>query len=338
MRLGRPSLRYLEQDCPGGRDEAGNCIGGGGGSEGLPWWLASLAMSDQHKDKPRVLAGSTGSEGEGVPPTASCPPGWTPATTPGATPGSCIDGAGHVVSPDAFFLAQTVDSSYSPAQWQAWINLGNYNPATHKFRSERTGPNGEVLDAWVDKPTDCPSGMTAAGASKCFDEGDPRLYGGVSGGAAAAPPPPDDQGKAQLEYTGDPLQDALYQFFNQRAGIFGKRNPYLLGASLRTGTEDLAAKPLGGGGIWWGDARSLSSALAPFTGTPTPPPNPFPVPKSTVAAPVPDVTGGSVTPPKTEASIGPLTSALLTSPSFGPTQKRSRARSPLEQALLGTGI
>lgn len=218
MKLGRPSLRIAEDPNPNSPDA--------GGTSG------------------------------GLAPTA-CPPGYTPATVAGATPGSCTDPAGHVVSPDAFYLEKNVDSRYSAAQWQTWINLGKYDPKTHMFRSERTGPNGEVLDAWVAKPVDCPDGMTAFGGGRCLDEGDPRLTGGSIGGPAPATgadglltshPTPEVNPKSDLQL-------ALEQQFLGRQGVFGQADTSNPAAGKST--KDLFAKPLTGGGLWWGDNKGM---------------------------------------------------------------------------------
>jgi len=238
-----------------------------------------------------------------------CPPGWTSATTPGATPGSCVDGAGHVVSPDAFFLAQTVDSSYSPAQWQTWINLGGYNSSTHKFRPERTGPGGEILDAWVDKPTDCPPGMTAAGASKCFEEGDPRLYPG-----AAPPPTPAPVAEAPAPAEPGSLQAGLEDLLASQGGVFSQEkgrgaitNPGAVGSSLL------------GGGLWWSQPAGVG-------GTPV------------AAAPAEDLSKPLIAPrisaPKPPVSL--LQQGLLKVPFALPATLSPLAAntSPLQQELL----
>ena len=286
--------------------------------------------------------------GEETPPLTAgggnCPPGWSPAPeSMGASPGACVNPEGHVVAPEAFGFAAAIDSRVSPGQWQTWINMGLRDPACPPgapFKSENRGADGQPIGGCFEKPVDCPGGTTKYGQTECLPLDHPKVTGQPGGGAGTAPPPPDEEGQAQLEYTGDPLQDALYQFFNQRAGIFGKRNPYLSGATPRTGTEDLKAKPLPGGGVWWGDTGGLSSALAPFTAPAAPAPMaaaPTPAAPAALAAPASvasrDPSGRSVIP-----SISPLTSALLTSSSFGTNQKRPRARGPLEQALLGMGV
>jgi hypothetical protein len=226
-------------------------------------------------------------------------------------------------------LAQNVDSRYSPAQWQGWINLGKYDPSTHKFRSERTGPNGEVLDAWVDKPTDCPQGMTAAGPGKCFDEGDPRLYGGNIGPTAPTAPakPAGPTPESQLRYTGDPLHDALAEMFNTRAGIFGTKNPFLAGATSRAGKEDITGMFLPGGGLWWGGQSDLASALSPLG-----------LAKGTV--PASQQKPGQAPGPMPAVPVLPSQSDPTLSQALNPFRlpKPPRRRGPLETALFQTGM
>jgi len=273
--------------------------------------------------EPPDNTGSTASPGGGSPTSSGCPPGYTPSTTPGASPGSCNDAQGRPISPDAFWLYQNVDSSYSVAQWQTWINLGNYDPKTHKFRPERTGPNGEVLDAWVEKPVDCPDNMTASGAGRCVDVGGPSTPG------AAAAPVPVGPGKpsSQLGYTGDPLQDALVDMFNYRAGLFGEKDPFLSGVTSRAPKkDDISGMFLPGGGLWWGGENNLSQALAPYAGGFATVPDAPVVPAPTTPTPVRD--RGPL-----PAETGDPLSALFSNP-LAPKKKKG----PLETAFAQSGL
>jgi hypothetical protein len=64
--------------------------------------------------------------------------------------------------------------------------------------------------------------------------------------------------------------------FNYRAGIFGTNDPNLSGATPRTPIgktakeiedNEIAGYSLPKGGLWWGNAKDLTSALAPFAQT-----------------------------------------------------------------------
>src|SRR5207247_5333268 len=64
---------------------------------------------------------------------------------------------------DIQWLMQNVDGTISHDQWLAWINMGFYNPATKKFKSENVDANGQPIQGEFEKPTDCPSGTTKFG-------------------------------------------------------------------------------------------------------------------------------------------------------------------------------
>ena len=102
----------------------------------------------------------------------------------------------------------------------------------------------------------------------------PIAGGGVPEGWGVPPPASvapakNDKLSAQqyLSYTGDPLKDYMANLFNNRAGIFGTKNPFLSGATSRATDQkgnplsDIAGTFLPGGGLWWGKADDLSSAI-----------------------------------------------------------------------------
>lgn len=95
---------------------------------------------------------------------------------------------------------------------------------------------------------------------------------------------------SQLQYGADPLMNAMAELFNNRAGIFGTRNPFMSSATSRApGTvpttaatigpngevippkeKDLEGLFLNGGGLWWGEQGTLANALAPLASIFTP--------------------------------------------------------------------
>src|SRR3990172_6775943 len=115
----------------------------------------------------------------------------------------------------AKWLAENVDSSYSPAQWEAWVAEGGYDPAcpdSAPFRSARQGTGG----ACVAKPVDCPEGMFLHGET-CYPEGTVAPGGfteqGRVGAGGTAP--------AKAPSRALTLQDMLVQMFTNRKGACG---------------------------------------------------------------------------------------------------------------------
>jgi len=182
----------------------------------------------------------------------------------------------------AKWLAENVDSSYSPAQWEAWVAEGGYDPAcpdSAPFRSARQGTGG----ACVAKPVDCPEGMFLHGET-CYPEGTVAPGGfteqGRVGAGGTAP--------AKAPSRALTLQDMLVQMFTNRKGAFGLqggRDPF---ASPFQGTfgvdqygqplpqaPDLTMQELAGGGLVWApqgtDLGGFTGAGAPGIGTPAAP-------------------------------------------------------------------
>lgn len=84
--------------------------------------------------------------------------------------------------------------------------------------------------------------------------------GAVLTGQPAAP-------AQQLGMTGNALVDSMLNLFNNRAGIFGTANPFLSSATPRTDpNQPIEGMLTPGGGLWWGQAGSLSDALMPMAG------------------------------------------------------------------------
>lgn len=112
----------------------------------------------------------------------------------------------------------------------------------------------------VEKPTESGPQSTSAGSPTGEKGGGGRGGGGDGGKGKQAAPPPNQGAPGQLRTTGNPLQDALINMFNQQGGIMG-------------GQKNLQGVSLSGGGLMWGN--DLVNALknkptVPQTGTITP--------------------------------------------------------------------
>jgi hypothetical protein len=175
------------------------------------------------------------------------------------------------------------DTGISEGQWIAW--RGFWDEATKSFRNENVDASGNAIGGTgFNKPVDCPGGTTKFNVNQCLPLDDWRITsawgtqpqgggggGGGGRGAQAAPAKTSkDLAVSQLPYTGEELHDVLANFFNYRSGIFGTNDPNLSGATSRAGKDaagrdtDIKAYDLPGGGIWWGEGKSLADALAPF--------------------------------------------------------------------------
>lgn len=180
------------------------------------------------------------------------------------------------------------DTGISEGQWIAW--RGFWDDATKSFRSENVDQGGNAIGGTgFSKPVDCPDGTTKFNVNQCLPLDDWRITsawgtqpaggGSGSGGGGSrgtATTAPTSLAQKQLPYTGNELHDVLVNMFNYRAGIFGTNDPNLSGATPRTPIgktakeiedNDISGYSLPKGGLWWGNTKDLTSALAPFAQT-----------------------------------------------------------------------
>lgn len=211
------------------------------------------------------------------------------------------------------------DTGISKQQWLAWYPL--WNSQTKKFKSVKVDENGNAFQQEEDKPTDCPSGLTAFGDDRCLPVDHPKVLGaGQNNPAAPAKQAPSTSGApGDIQYTGNPMIDMLiYQFNTKRSLVTGQSNPFGLANGRTPGDQqpDITGKLLQGGGLWWGPA-GMDMSLNPTTVAPTPAAPTTPPPQAPITPP-PDVSTNPVNPPMTN-----------------PLEDGSMTESPLQRMLKG---
>ncbi len=89
---------------------------------------------------------------------------------------------------------ETIDSSISRGQWDAWQGMLDPScPESHPYRAERTNEDGSPINACLEKPVDCPDGMTAldiGGRNTCVPLDHPRVLAAWGSGGGGAPSGP----------------------------------------------------------------------------------------------------------------------------------------------------
>ncbi len=171
----------------------------------------------------------------------------------------------------AIQLNRERNSNHSPEQWQAWLDSGNYNPQTGKFRTINMDANGQPITGFEgDSPDDCPPGTTKYGDQQCLPLDHPRVAGQAQqtqqpAAAQYTPPKPVFEGQAgSLTYTGNPLTDALlYQFNNQKSLQTGESGLFGNFGAQGTDKPSITGKLLQGGGLIWGEGASPFGGVTP---------------------------------------------------------------------------
>lgn len=177
----------------------------------------------------------------------------------------------------AQWLYDTINSTISLPQWQAWANKVDPKcPPEAPFRTDKRVSGGDQNEC-VETPDNCPYGTTAFGKDQCIGTNDPRIAassGVAPGGEQAA------QGLAAPARPG--IQDLLTNMTFQR--MFGSLNPKQLGETPTAGLFNIGggrqARTLEGGALMWGGINDQGAA---------PPPAALPAPGAVARPPV---TGG----------------------------------------------
>lgn len=246
------------------------------------------------------------------------------------------------------------DTGISEGQWIAWRKF--WDEGTKSFRSENIDQGGNAIGGTgFSKPVDCPDGTTKFNVNQCLPLDDWRITsawgtqpagggGGTGTGHGTSTTAPTSLAQKQLPYTGNELHDVLVNMFNYRAGIFGTNDPNLSGATPRTpigktakeiADNEIAGYSLPKGGLWWGNAKDLTSALAPFAQTFSAQIPAQPVKAAAVKSAKPVSTTAQTCPAgyQWNTSMG---SCMPTVTTTGVPQPINQFMGPLEQALKTT--